>query len=86
VHLNFYLKTFKTTVMQTFYWQTTEPHATNEETMQDYLDNHLPSEFEVTLQDGTYAEITNIQTNECFAAHASGNGDFCNHKIEFEKL
>ena len=72
--------------MQTFYWQTDEPHSCNEVTMQDFLDNHLESKFEVLEHDGSYAEILDTETNETFAAYACGNGDFYNHKIEFEKL
>jgi hypothetical protein len=54
--------------------------------MQVFLDNHLESKFEVLEHDGSYAEILDTEINETFAAHAYGNGDFYNHKIEFEEL
>lgn len=70
--------------METYKWHTTEAHSDNNETMNDYLDNHLPECFKPIFQDGTYAEIRNENTGQIFAVHASGDGDFCNHKVEFE--
>lgn len=72
--------------METFYWYTEQPHSDNNETMTDYLDNHLPLEFTIVYQDGTMAEVRNSETGEIFEAHASGNGDFFNHKVEFNAL
>ena len=70
--------------MDTYRWRTTEPHATNEITMGDYLENHLPDNFEELFVDGTYAEIMDKNTRAIWGVHASGDGDFCNHKVEFE--
>jgi len=53
--------------------------------MDDYLDNHMPDVFEVIVNDGSYAEIRDPHGN-VFSVSASGNGDFKNHKVEFEKL
>ena len=72
------------TKMETYKWHTIEPHNNNEETMNDYLENHLPDEFEVIFEDGTYAEIQNKNTRQIFGVRASGDGDFTHHKIEFE--
>jgi len=65
------------------YWTTEEPHATNAETMGDWLDNS--NMLDITHVDGSYAEGVNAQGQK-FGIHASGNGDFCNHKVEFELL
>lgn len=71
--------------METYKWHTPEAHNNNTETMDDYLENHLIHEFwECIFQDGTYAEIQNKYTGAIWAVHASGDGDFCNHKVEFE--
>ena len=70
--------------METFRWQTAEYHHTNEVTMQDYLENHLPQCFEVIFEDGTYAEIQNKNTGQIFGVNASGDGDFTHHKVTFE--
>jgi hypothetical protein len=74
--------------MKTYYWQTEQPHVNNNETMADFLENHLGTACgegaETLLNDGTYAEI--FTNGELWAAHVSGNGDFTNHKAEFELL
>ena len=70
--------------METFKWQTVEPHNNNEETMIEYLENHLPQCFDVIFEDGTYAEIQNKNTGQIFGVNASGDGDFTHHKVEFE--
>jgi len=69
-----------------YYWTTEECHSDNNFTMQDYLNNHLSDEFEVTLEDGTYAEITSKSTGAVWGVHASGNGDCFNHKVEFKNI
>lgn len=70
--------------MEPYYWKTEDPHADNSVTMSDYLNNEMDNSFSIILVDGTYAEI---KTNHGkFAVHASGNGDFLNHKVEFVKL
>ena len=43
--------------METYRWHTIEPHNNNEETMNDYLENHLPQCFDVIFEDGTYAKF-----------------------------
>lgn len=68
--------------MDTFYWSTDFPHANNYETMSQYLDCHLPSDFEVISQDGTVAEIVN-SVGDRYEVHASGDGDSFNHKVTF---
>lgn len=70
--------------MDTYYWRTEEPHSDNTETMGNYLDEHLPDDATIVLQDESYAEIRiGFQT---FACRASGDGDFCWHKVQFELL
>lgn len=69
-----------------YYWSTEESHGNNQATMCDFLDNHLTDDYEVVMVDGTYAEIKNIGTGDVFEVHASGDGDFNNHKVRFEPL
>lgn len=71
-------------IMTTFRWTTEEFHSTNEVTMTDYLENHLPQNFETIFEDGTYSEIKNKNTGQIFAVRAMGDGDSFNHKVEFE--
>lgn len=75
--------------MDDYIWQTESPHATNEITMHDFIEYHMEeycgSDFEVVFHDGTYAEIQN-NNGDLFAVNAMGNGDFCNHKVTFERL
>lgn len=76
----------KTTTMEDYYWETWESHENNSVTMTDYLENHLPGDYEVILHDGSYAEIKQKQTLNRYAVHASGNGDFLHHCVKFELL
>jgi len=70
--------------METFYWSTENYHCDNNETMNDYLENHLPEDFSVISNEGTYAIIQAPMNGIFYGVHASGNGDFNNHKVEFE--
>jgi len=71
--------------METYYWTTEEYHPDNSFTMNDYLNNHLPNNFAVRHNEGTYAEIESF-SGERYGVHASGNGDSFNHKVEFDLL
>lgn len=68
-----------------YYWSTDAEHANNEITMGDFLDNHLTGDYEISLVDGTYAEIKE-RDNFYWAVHASGDGDFRNHKVQFDAI
>ena len=72
-------------IPETFYWSTDYDHDDNETTMCEFLDYYLPEEYAVTFVDGTYVEIISPDGVE-YGVHASGNGDFYNHKIEFEEI
>ena len=65
-------------------WQTDEYHADNNVTMGEFLEYMLPDDFEVTLQDGTYAEIH--RDGLTYEVHASGNGDPWHHRVEFSLI
>lgn len=75
--------------METFKWHTFEPHADNNETMCNFIENYLGRccgcDCRVTLEDGTYAEIE-MANGERYGLSASGDGDCYNHKIEFERI
>lgn len=72
-------------IPETFYWSTYYDHINNETTMHEFINYYLPEECAVTFVDGTYAEIISPDGIE-YGVHASGNGDFYNHKIEFEEI
>jgi len=69
--------------MESVFWTTEEALNENSFVMDDYLENI--NMLDITFTDGTYAEGINCK-GETFALHASGDGDFFNHKIEFEPL
>jgi|TARA_R110000851_G_C12697250_1_gene525670 hypothetical protein len=66
--------------MDNIYWETEQSHSDNSATMQDYLENI--NMLDIHLVQGTYAEGSNGK-GERYAIHASGDGDFNHHKIEF---
>lgn len=72
--------------MQDYIWSTEISHSNNTETMQDYIHNHLHESLTYLFQDGSYAEAINEKSNERWGIHASGNGDFNNHRVRFELL
>jgi hypothetical protein len=73
--------------METYRWSTIEYHATNETTMQDYLENHLLHEFwTVFFEDGSYAEIQNKYDGKIWGVNAYGDGDSFHHKVEFKQI
>jgi hypothetical protein len=67
------------------YWATEEEHSDNNETMSDFLNNELTDDYSVILVDGTYAEIQD-ESGHRWEVHASGDGDFYNHKVQFVPL
>ncbi len=69
--------------METIYWETDEPHHDNNETMQDYIETI--NMLDIDFVDGTYAEGVNAQ-GQRFEIHASGDGDFTHHKVEFNLI
>ena len=52
--------------------------------MNEYLEEHLPDEFECFFQDGSYAEIQHKVSGKIYGLHAGGNGDSFNHRVKFE--
>lgn len=75
--------------MEDYRFTTKTPLATNEETMHAFLDDHFyerfDSEAQVIIDDGTYVEVENGDGKQ-WALHASGDGDFVNHRIRFEPI
>jgi hypothetical protein len=66
-------------------WSTDEPHRDNSETMTDYLNTEMDPSWIIDLVDGSYAEITTDCGDE-YALHASGDGNFNDHKVSFVRL
>jgi len=71
--------------MDTWRWETDEPHFDNTETMSDYLDIEMDASWSVDLVDGSYAEIM-TDCGIIYSVHASGDGDSFNHKVDFKPL
>lgn len=75
--------------MEDFRFTTTNPHSTNEETMQEFLYEHFYERFciesLILVNDGSYAEVQD-RKDRLWAVHASGDGDFTSHRIRFELL
>lgn len=69
-------------IMEDFTYATDYYHVDNTFTMNDYLENHLPENFEIISQDGSFAEISDGVN--VYEVHAGGNGDSYNHRITFE--
>jgi len=74
--------------MEDYTWITTTPMATNTDTMENFLDNHFYERFsekaQVLEDNESYIEVED--NGKRYGVHASGNGDFCNHRIRIEEL
>lgn len=73
-------------VSGSFYWSTDYYHHDNAFTMQDFLNNHLPDDFEVIFEDGSYAEVQQHATDAIFSLDAKGNGDCFHHVVNWKFL
>jgi Na+-transporting NADH:ubiquinone oxidoreductase subunit NqrF len=71
-------------VSGSFYWETEYYHNDNAFTMNDFLENYLPDNAEITLDDGSYAEIE-MEGNK-FSLDAKGNGDSFHHCVDWHVL
>jgi len=69
--------------MNTIYWTTDEQLSDNTCVMDDYLYYH--NMLDITYLDGTYAEGVNCRGDK-YEIHASGDGDFFKHKVEFKLI
>ena len=77
------------TSMKGYSWLTEKIHLYNQETLQDYLDNHLPSEFKIVCHNSLYCEILNTKTNKVFSVNVVENNESFNknvHAVTFEFL
>lgn len=77
------LKKRKKNKMDDYKWRTEYYHGNNSTTMDDYLEEHVDDDYEIMMVDGSYAEIK--IDGVVYEAHASGDGDSFNHKIEFKE-
>lgn len=69
--------------MEDYIWSTKEIHFNNEQTMQDFIENHTPKNCKVFFVDGTYAEMV-TENGTIYGIHAGGDGDSFNHRVRFE--
>lgn len=67
-------------------YATDEEHFDNNQTMDEFLKYELTDDFDINVADGTYAEITSVNTGKRYAVHAGGLGDCFNHRINFQSL
>jgi cupin superfamily acireductone dioxygenase involved in methionine salvage len=79
------INTFNTSDNFIYTWKTEEELSTNSFVMADFIEYHLHEDWDVTYHDGTYAEVRSPD-GDFYELHASGNGDFYNHKVEFIKM
>jgi hypothetical protein len=70
--------------MKTHYWETETPHATNGDTMQDWIANHNTL-LDLIYMDRSYAEGID-ENGIVWEIHVSGDGDFTHHKVEFKEI
>jgi len=68
-----------------FYWETEEYHHDNSITLNDWLENQMQDDVEITYQSGSYCEVIN-SFGESYSLMVGGNGDSYSHQIEIEKL
>jgi len=71
-------------VSGSFSWTTDYYHNDNAFTMNDFIENHLPNDVDVYLEDGSYAEVRIDNIN--YSLDAKGNGDSYNHIVEWNKV
>lgn len=75
--------------MKDYKFRTENIHFNNTQTMDYFLNELFYNVFDeysvVIFTDDSYAEIIDSE-DHTWALHASGDGDFYNHKIRFELL
>ncbi len=71
--------------MEDYRWTTEESMATNTDTMNNYIENEMDESWVLIFEDGSYCEVVTGDGQE-LELHASGDGDFNNHRIRFERI
>lgn len=66
-----------------YYWETEVSHANNTETAIDFVDNELPQNVDVYLQDENYLEFV-FNDGKYYSVTIFGNGDFTHHQAHFK--
>ena len=66
-----------------YHWETKDSHANNTETANDFIENELPPNVDVYLQDENYLEFI-FEDGKYYSATIFGNGDFTHHQANFE--
>ena len=67
-------------------WSTECHHEDNVDTMCDFLDYHLPCDYEILLDEGTRCEIRHKDGGDVLELNASGDGCAYNHLIEISTI
>ncbi|WP_143813390.1 hypothetical protein [Parabacteroides provencensis] len=65
--------------LQYYRWQTEYPLYTTTDSMNDFLENHLPDDYEVIECDGNQI-LVDIKGDK-YEIAAYGDGDFCSHVV-----
>ena len=66
-----------------YHWETKDSHANNTETANDFIENELPPDVDVYLQDENYLEFI-FEDGKYYSATIFGNGDFTHHQAKNE--
>ena len=66
-----------------YYWETEISHADNTESANNFIENELPPNVDVYLQDENYLEFI-FEDGKYYSATIFGNGDFTHHQANFE--
>lgn len=66
-----------------YYWETENSHADNTESANNFIENELPPNVDVYLQDENYLEFI-FEDGKYYSATIFGNGDFTHHQANFE--
>jgi len=67
-------------------WSTEYIHHDNEETMNDFLDYHMPCDYEVVRDDGSECDVAPKEGGKIIRLNASGDGDFCHHLLKVRAI
>lgn len=65
--------------LQYYRWQTEYPLSTNTDSMNDFVENHLPDDCEI-IEIDTNQIIVDMDGDK-YEITAYGCGDFCNHEV-----
>jgi len=73
--------------MEDFCWSTDYYLGTNEDNMEDFIENHMylffSDDFEITSHNGTQIEVYNASDGDFWIVDVCGDGDSYSHRAKF---